>query len=111
MEAEEKGLGEKMMGTQGGDGDEAPNSNNSEPDQNESKNPRKRCLSTFEVSEIVVEKAIKSVTELQALAKKQKSEGKTDLAEFIVNRVPRVVSDTMKTAWHMENADATIQRS
>ena len=35
-------------------------------------------LSAFEVLEIVVEKEIKSVTEPQALAKKQKS----DLAEF-----------------------------
>lgn len=35
-------------------------------------------LSAFEVFEIVLEKEIKSVTELQALAKKQKS----DMAEF-----------------------------
>ena len=70
-----------------------------------------RRLSAFEVSEIVVEKGIKSVTELQALASEQKSEEKTDLAEFIVNRAPRVVSDIVKTAWDMENADATLQRS
>lgn len=62
------------------------------------------------MSEIVVEKRIKSVTELQALASEQKSEGKIDLAEFIVNRAPRVVSDIVKTAWDMENADATLQR-
>ena len=65
---------------QGGDGDETLNSDNSEPDRNESNNPRKRHLSAFEESEIVVEKGIKGVMELQALAKKQKSEGKTDLA-------------------------------
>ena len=55
-----------------------------------------RRLSAFEVSEIVVQKGIKSVTELQALASEQKREGKTDLAEFIVNRAPRVVSDIVK---------------
>ena len=96
---------------QGGDGDETSNSDGSEPDRNESNNLRKRRLSAFEVSEIVVQKGIKSVTELQALASEQKSEGKTDLAEFIVNRAPRVVSDIVKTAWDMENADATLQRS
>ena len=58
--------------TQGRDGDETPNSDNSELDQNESNNPRKRRLSPFEVSEIVVEE-IKSVMELQALAKKTKN--------------------------------------
>ena len=40
-------------------------------------------LSAFEVLEIVVEKEIKSVTEPQALAKKQKS----DLAEFAPSAV------------------------
>lgn len=97
---------------QGGDGDDTPNSDDSEPDRNErNRNPRKRRLSAFDVSEIVVEKGIKSVTELQALASEQKREGKTDLAEFIVNRAPRVVSDIVKTAWDMENANATLQRS
>ena len=47
------------------------------------------------MSEIVVEKEIKSVTELQALANKQKREGKTDLAEFIVNQAPCVVADVV----------------
>ena len=42
----------------GGDGDETPNSDDSEPDQNESTTRRKRCLSAFEVSEIVIEKGI-----------------------------------------------------
>lgn len=32
------------------------------------------------------------------------------MAEFIVNRRQHVVSNTMKTAWDMKNADATLQR-
>lgn len=95
---------------QGEDGDESSNSD-SETDENKSNNPRKRRLSAFEVSEIVVEKQIRSVMELHALAREQKSQGKTDLAEFILNRVPRVISDIVKTAWDMENAEATLQRS
>ena len=90
----------------GGNGsNETPNSDDSESDRmkiNQRLTQEKKRLSAFELSEIVVEKGIKSVTELQALAKKQKIEGKTDLAEFIVNRAPRVVSDIVKTAWDME---------
>ena len=96
---------------QGEDGDESQSNSDSETDGNKSNNPRKRRLSAFEVSEIVVEKQIRSVTELHALAREQKSLGKTDLAEFILNRVPRVVSDIVKTAWDMEHAEATLQRS
>lgn len=72
---------------------------------------KKRRLSAFEVSEIVVEKEIKNVTELQALAYQQKREGKTDLAEFIVNRAPRVFADIVNTAWEMEEVYARLQRS
>jgi len=95
---------------QGEDGDESSNSD-SETDGNKLNNLRKRHLSAFEGSEIVVEKQIRSVTELHALAREQKSQGKTDLADFILNRVPRVISDIVKTAWDMENAKATQQRS
>ena len=31
--------------------------------------------------------------------------------EFTVKRAPRVVSDIVKTAWDIENPDATLQRS
>ena len=109
VDAEHKVLGEQKT-EQGEDGDESSNSD-SETDGNKSNNPRKRHLSAFEVYEIVVKKQIRSVTELHALAREQKSQGKTDLAEFILNRVPRVVSDIVKTAWDMENAEATLQPS
>ena len=49
------------------------------------KTHRKR-LTAFEVSQIIVNKNVKTVTELQALAFEQKQEGKTDLAEFLVSR-------------------------
>ena len=39
--------------------------------------------------QIIVEMNIKSLTELQALALEQKREGKTDLAELLINRNPR----------------------
>lgn len=58
---------------------------------------RKR-LGAFEVSEIVVSKNIKTRTQLLALANKQKKEGKTDLAEFIVNRGTKWVNDTIQVS-------------
>ena len=70
--------------------------------------PKKRKrLTSFEVSEIVVEKRLKTVAELQALAHQQKVNGKTDLAEFIVSRSPRVVAGKEGR----EGASAVIERS
>ena len=43
------------------------------------KNKRKRRMTAFEVSQIIVEGNIKSLTELQALALEQKGEGKLTL--------------------------------
>ncbi|KAJ8019876.1 hypothetical protein HOLleu_41647 [Holothuria leucospilota] len=42
-------------------------------------------LSAFDVSELVVQRNIKTRTQVLVLAKQQKQEGKTDFAEFIVN--------------------------
>ena len=63
---------------------------------------RKR-LSAFEFSEIIVSKRLKSRTGVLALAHMQKNEGKTDMAEFIVNRGSKVVNEVLRTAWEMGN--------
>ena len=60
------------------------------------KNKRKRRMTAFEVSQIIVEGNI------QALALEQKGEGKTDLAEFLINRNPRAVADVMQSTWEIE---------
>ena len=54
--------------------------------------------------EIIVKKNVKLLVELQALAHQQKKEGKTDLVESLVNRLPRAVTDILITAWEIENA-------
>lgn len=71
---------------------------------------RNKRLKAFQVSEIVVAKNIKSRTDLLALAHEQKVEGKTDLAEFIVNRGSKIVNEIIATAWEMENAIDAKQR-
>lgn len=69
------------------------------------------CLSVFEVLEITVGKGIKTRTELLALADEQKQEGKTDLAEFILNRGPKAVAEALSTGWEMAESNKTLQRS
>ena len=71
----------------------------------------KKRMSSFELSEIIVTKGMKTRTELLAYANKQKSEGKNDIAEFIVNRGPRVVSEVLTTAWEMRSAQEKLDRS
>lgn len=65
---------------------------------------RKKRLSVYEVSQIAVEKGIKSRLQLLALANSQKKVGKTDLAEFIANRGYKVVEDALRIGWDMEEA-------
>ena len=62
----------------------------------QSRGRKKRKLTAFEVSQIITEKGIKTLRELQSLAYEQKKDGKTDLAEFLINRSPRVVADLLK---------------
>ena len=75
------------------------------------KRKRSRRLSCYEVSNIIVEKKIQNRTELLTLASAQKAEGKTDLAEFVMNRGNRVVEECISTAWEMEKASEVLQRS
>ena len=65
---------------------------------------RKKRLSPYEVSEIIVETGIKTLRELQALAFEQKETGKTDLAEFLITRSPKVVADILNSAWDIQAA-------
>ena len=84
--------------------------NETQANQNKEKSGHKR-LSAFDASEIVVEKKIKTSTELLALANNQKLEGKTVLAEFVVNRGIKVVDETINSAWDLFYADEKLQRS
>lgn len=90
--------------------DEESTCSEKETNKNKRKGRRKR-LSAFELSEIIVERGIQTRTELLAFANKQKMEGKTDIAEFIVNRGPRVVAEVLSTAWELQTAQEKIVRS
>lgn len=74
---------------------------------------KRRCkrLRPFDVSRIILAQNIKCRIDLLALAHQQKSEGKTDLAEFIVNRGNKAVNELIATSWDMETATETQIRS
>ena len=67
-------------------------------------------LSAYEVAEIVLRKGLQNRTELSAFSNRQREERKTNLAEFIVNRGKKVVSEVIATAWEMESAQKTQDR-
>ena len=75
------------------------------------KEKKRKRLSEFEFSEIIVSKGLKSRTNVLALAHMQKNEGKSDMAEFIVNRGSKVVNEVLRTAWEMEEAKAAQERA
>lgn len=91
----------------GSDGDESRDKS----DGKKQGKKRKR-LSAFEVAEIVLSKGLRNRTELLAFSNRQREEGKIDLAEFVVNRGKKVVSEVIATAWEMQSAqEAHIRQS
>ena len=71
---------------------------------------KKKRLTSFEVSEIVVEKNLRDRTELLAYANMQKRGGKTDLTEFVVNRGTKALNEVISNAWDMHNAEEMLRR-
>ena len=71
---------------------------------------KRKRLSNFELPEVIVQRGIKSRTELLALAQEQRDEGKTDIAEFVLNRGARAVAEIIDTAWEMKNAKEKLAR-
>ena len=67
-------------------------------------------MSAYQVAEIVLSKRLQNRTELLAFSNQQRQEGKTDLAEFIVNRGKKAVNEVIATAWEMESAQKTQER-
>ena len=53
---------------------------------------------------------MKSYTELPAFAKEQRLEGKTDVAEFVLNCGTKLVAEVLHTAWDMENSRETLRK-
>lgn len=68
-------------------------------------------MSAVELSQIIVENGITTRTEVLAFADEQSGEGKTDIAEFVVNRGSRVVAEVLQTAWEINSAKENLECS
>ena len=71
---------------------------------------RKRQLSVYEVSQLVVNKKIKSRLELLSFAQEQQREGKTNLAKFIANRGSKAVDEAIRVGWELKEAPSLVVR-
>ena len=69
-----------------------------------------RRLSNFDVSEFMVKNGIKIDTELFAAAHEQKENGKTELANFVLNRSPKCIQDLIFNTWKMQAAVTKLSK-
>lgn len=72
---------------------------------------KKKRLRVYDVVEIIQTRGIKARLELMALAHEWQQQGKTDLAEFVANRGPRVVNEAILTAQELSEATQKLIRS
>ena len=70
-----------------------------------------RRLSNLEVSEFITRNNIKNEDELYAVAFTQKEQGKKDLANFVVSRSQKSLSDLFESTRRIERANAIVQRA
>ncbi len=92
-------------------GFESASTSNAEPTQGPSRSTKRRRLSNLDVSEVIIKKNIRSDTELLALAKEQKEEGKMDLPNFILSKSSKAMNELINVSWKMETAPKSIARN
>jgi hypothetical protein len=99
--------------------DRAPTSQEQDQDQlvtdcvppSRAKCARRSRMTNFEFSQIVRAKNLKTKLELLSFVEKQSAEGKNDMAEFVMNRSQKNVSEIMETTWAMARAPQDLERS
>ena len=67
-------------------------------------------MSNLEFSDSIMKNEIKDDLQLFSIAKVQKEEGKTDLAEFILNRNSKSLREIIESTWKMESAGRDLIR-
>ena len=67
-------------------------------------------LTNLDVSNSSVEKEVKTITELMALAKEESDEGKTDLAEVVLRKGQKGLSELINSTWKMHMTPAAVKR-
>ena len=71
---------------------------------------KKKHLMPLDVSNIILNKNIRTENELLALAQEQREQGKTELVAFILNRSPKTLADILTTTWQMKGAGEKISQ-
>ena len=74
-----------------------------------SKKEKQKRLTAFDVSEVILKRNIKTMTELHAYAHEQREEGKTDLVQFILCKPPKAIQDLLDTTWRMKTAKEVLE--
>ena len=85
------------------------NSENKNEHNSANKNKVKR-LSNLDVSEFMVANNIQNPKELFAVANERKNEGSKDLANFVLSRSTKSLSELIENTWQMENAKTQLVR-
>ena len=76
---------------------------------NETKSPKVKRLSNYEVSDFIVSKNVKTDTELFAQASIQKEAGKKELANFVMSRSSKASQDLITNSWKMNSVAEELQ--
>ena len=66
-------------------------------------------LSNLDVSDFIMKYKIKSETALLAVANEQRQEGKKDLANYVLSRNTKSLSDVIKQTWKMKEASSDLK--
>lgn len=77
--------------------------------QTERTRSRKRSFDAVDLSDLIEQYHIRDKTELLNVVKKQKVEGKRDVALYVLNNIDKSVK-LISTVWEMNNAAQAIQR-
>ena len=75
-----------------------------------SKKEKQKRLTAFDISEVILKRNIKTMTELHAYAHEQREEGKTDLVQFILCNPSKAIQDLLDTTWRMKTAKEVLER-
>lgn len=71
---------------------------------------RRRSFDALDLSDLIVREKIRTKIDLLRLCHKQKSEGKRDVACYVLSNIDRCVK-MIDTTWEMEGAEGLIERS
>lgn len=75
-----------------------------------SRTPKAKRLSPLEVGVLICDREFRSPVELRKLAEEQRREGKTDLAEFCINRTNQRLEDLFESAWGLREASQVLEK-